>query len=74
MMTHMQDIFGGIDILVNNAGVQFVSPVQDFPEDKVRHLSHMRPDCGCGSRDIRLATDPAYTGKVCVPLASPAEL
>jgi 3-hydroxybutyrate dehydrogenase len=26
--------FGKIDILVNNAGIQFVSPVQDFPEQK----------------------------------------
>lgn len=25
---------GGIDILVNNAGIQFVSPVEDFPDDK----------------------------------------
>lgn len=28
------DKFGAVDILVNNAGIQFVSPVQDFPEDK----------------------------------------
>ncbi|MFK7992851.1 MAG: 3-hydroxybutyrate dehydrogenase [Granulosicoccus sp.] len=26
--------FGTVDILVNNAGIQFVSPVEDFPEDK----------------------------------------
>lgn len=26
--------FGNIDILVNNAGVQFVSPVDEFPEEK----------------------------------------
>lgn len=26
--------FGKLDILVNNAGIQFVSPVQDFPEAK----------------------------------------
>src|ERR1700749_1715910 len=25
---------GSVDILVNNAGIQFVSPVEDFPEDK----------------------------------------
>lgn len=27
-------LFDGVDILVNNAGIQFVSPVQDFPEEK----------------------------------------
>lgn len=26
--------FGALDILVNNAGIQFVSPVEEFPEDK----------------------------------------
>lgn len=26
--------FGKIDVLVNNAGIQFVSPVEDFPDDK----------------------------------------
>lgn len=26
--------FGRIDILVNNAGIQFVSPIEEFPEDK----------------------------------------
>ena len=26
--------FGGVDILVNNAGIQFVSPIEEFPEDK----------------------------------------
>ena len=26
--------YGRIDILVNNAGIQFVSPVEDFPEEK----------------------------------------
>lgn len=29
-----KDRFGGVDILVNNAGIQFVSPVDEFPEDK----------------------------------------
>lgn len=26
--------FGSVDILVNNAGIQFVSPVDEYPEDK----------------------------------------
>src|ERR1700756_3918305 len=26
--------FGSVDILVNNAGIQFVSPIEDFPEAK----------------------------------------
>ncbi|MDH3662163.1 MAG: 3-hydroxybutyrate dehydrogenase [Alphaproteobacteria bacterium] len=28
------DRFGGVDILVNNAGIQFVAPIEDFPEEK----------------------------------------
>jgi 3-hydroxybutyrate dehydrogenase len=32
------DAFGGVDILVNNAGIQFVSPVDEFPDDKWQQI------------------------------------
>jgi 3-hydroxybutyrate dehydrogenase len=34
MIAEANSHFGSVDILVNNAGIQFVSPVEDFPEDK----------------------------------------
>lgn len=34
MIKDSETEFGSIDILVNNAGIQFVSPVEDFPEEK----------------------------------------
>ena len=34
MITSAEQAFGSVDILVNNAGIQFVSPVEDFPEAK----------------------------------------
>ena len=34
MAAMAEEAFGGVDILVNNAGIQFVSPIEDFPEDK----------------------------------------
>jgi 3-hydroxybutyrate dehydrogenase len=34
MVAACQAELGGCDILVNNAGIQFVSPVEDFPEDR----------------------------------------
>jgi 3-hydroxybutyrate dehydrogenase len=34
LMLKSEEILGAIDILVNNAGIQFVSPVEDFPEDR----------------------------------------
>ncbi|MBL8686401.1 MAG: 3-hydroxybutyrate dehydrogenase [Alphaproteobacteria bacterium] len=30
--------YGQIDILVNNAGIQYVSPIDDFPEDKWHNI------------------------------------
>jgi len=33
-MQKSEEILGHIDILVNNAGIQYVSPVEDFPEEK----------------------------------------
>ncbi len=32
MVAAAQETFGSVDILVNNAGIQFVSPVEDFPD------------------------------------------
>jgi 3-hydroxybutyrate dehydrogenase len=34
MIAEAETAFGSVDILVNNAGIQFVSPVEDLPEDK----------------------------------------
>lgn len=34
MMAKIINDFGKIDILVNNAGIQFVSPIESFPNDK----------------------------------------
>jgi len=34
MMKAVNEEFGSIDILVNNAGIQFVSPIESFPNDK----------------------------------------
>jgi 3-hydroxybutyrate dehydrogenase len=34
MIAKAQGLFGSVDILVNNAGIQFVSPVEDFPDEK----------------------------------------
>ncbi len=34
MIDGAHDAFGTIDVLINNAGVQFVCPVEDFPDEK----------------------------------------
>ncbi len=34
MIHEAEEIFGGVDILVNNAGIQFVSAIDQFPEEK----------------------------------------
>lgn len=34
MMAFAAERFGAVDILVNNAGIQFVSPVESFPEER----------------------------------------
>jgi len=34
MVSEAISAFGSVDVLVNNAGIQFVSPVDEFPDDK----------------------------------------
>jgi 3-hydroxybutyrate dehydrogenase len=34
MVKEAEEKLGSVDILVNNAGIQFVSPVEEFPDDK----------------------------------------
>jgi 3-hydroxybutyrate dehydrogenase len=34
MIKMAEDAFSSVDILVNNAGIQFVSPIEEFPDDK----------------------------------------
>jgi 3-hydroxybutyrate dehydrogenase len=34
MVQETQKVLGSLDILVNNAGIQFIAPVEEFPDDK----------------------------------------
>lgn len=34
LITTAESAFGQVDVLVNNAGIQFVSPVEEFPDEK----------------------------------------
>jgi len=34
MIKEAEETLGSVDILVNNAGIQFVSPIEEFPDDK----------------------------------------
>src|SRR5690606_27147463 len=34
MIAEAEQTFGSVDILVNNAGIQFVAPIEEFPNDK----------------------------------------
>jgi len=34
MVCKVQEAFGSLDVLVNNAGIQYVSPVESFPEEQ----------------------------------------
>ncbi len=34
MIANAEKTFGSVDILINNAGIQFVAPIENFPDDK----------------------------------------
>jgi 3-hydroxybutyrate dehydrogenase len=34
MVVEAERIFGGVDVLINNAGIQYVAPIDEFPEAK----------------------------------------
>ena len=34
MIAEAEQTLGSVDILVNNAGIQFVAPIEEFPNDK----------------------------------------
>ena len=38
MFKKVSKTFGGVDVLINNAGIQFVSPIEDFPPEKLEAI------------------------------------
>lgn len=38
MVKSASEVYGSLDILVNNAGIQYVSPIDDFPEDRLEAI------------------------------------
>ncbi len=38
MIKMAEDAFSSVDILVNNAGIQFVSPIEEFPDDRFESI------------------------------------
>jgi len=38
LVSRASDEWGGVDILVNNAGLQYVAPIEDFPEERWEQL------------------------------------
>lgn len=55
MIDETETAFGGVDVLVNNAGIQFVSPIEDFPEDTYEKIIAVN------------LSSPFYTTKYCIP-------
>jgi len=48
-----EERLGGVDILVNNAGIQFVAPVEEFPDEKWAAIQEVI--LGASFRSIRAA-------------------
>eukprot|EP00210_Caulerpa_lentillifera_P008890 g8482.t1 len=47
MINSIHKYFGSLDILVNNAGSQYVSPIQDFPEEKLEEILAINLTASC---------------------------